>query len=183
MDPFVGQLAVFPYNFAPINWLPCAGQIVAINQYTVLFSLIGNKFGGNGTTNFGLPDLRGRVPLGVGASTTGTNYLIGQKGGMDAVTLAASQVPVHNHSMRASNQDATTLSPAGAAIAQGPSEGGHGSGTRPNYFTTTTGTRIPLPAAACAPAGGGGGQPHNNLQPYLAMTWCIAVSGVFPPRT
>jgi microcystin-dependent protein len=182
MDPFIGQLGLFPYSFVPLNWMQCAGQLLNVGQYSALFGLLGTRYGGNGTTTFGLPDLRGRTPLGAGACTTGTKYLLGQKGGVDTVALVSNQVPPHNHSLPASTQDGTTLNPTGAVIAQGPSEGGHGTGVRPYYYTAPGGARIPLPAATCSPAGGGGGQGHNNLQPYLAMAWCIAVNGIFPSR-
>ena len=182
MDPFVGQLALFPYNFAPLNWAQCAGQIIPISQNTALFSLLGTRFGGNGTSTFGLPDLRGRVPLGAGTGASGANYALGQIGGMESVQLNASHVPGHDHAFPASTVIATQQDPQNAVIAQGPNQGGRGEDLYPNYYTAEAGTRIPLPAAICSFAGGGDGHAHNNLQPFLSLTWCIALYGVFPSR-
>jgi|SRR5271166_5641828 len=178
MQPFVGQITLFPYNFAPSGWAFCAGQLLPINQYTALFSLLGTQFGGDGRSNFGLPDLRGRAPIGQGQGPGLSPYVIGQMQGAEQVTLTRATVPSHSHGLPAFAVPATTNSPNGALPAEG-----HGGGR--GGFTVNTYT-APGAVAGLAPgqvtAASGGGAPHNNLQPYLTLNWCIALQGIFPPR-
>jgi len=178
MEPFVGQITLFPFNFAPRGWAFCAGQLISISQNTALFSLLGTYYGGDGKSNFALPDLRGRVPVGQGQGPGLSGYNIGEVQGVETVTLLAAQSPSHSHPFQAVAVQATTNAPNGALPAQG-----HGTG-RGAYAVNTYApltTAVPLASGQVVPAGNG--QPHNNLQPYLAMNWCIALQGIYPPRS
>lgn len=178
-EPFIGQLALYPYNFAPRGWAQCAGQLLAISSNTALFSLLGTQFGGNGTTTFGLPDLRGRAPQGMGQGPGLTPYAIGEQGGEAGVTLTASETPIHTHSFPAIAAASTTNVPTGAQVAQVATAGGRGP-TPFNAYAAPSAT-VPL-AAAQLTTMQGGNQPHNNMQPSLVLTWCIATQGIYPPR-
>lgn len=165
-EPFIGQLLCVGFNFAPSGWALCNGQLISISQNTALFSLLGTQFGGNGQTTFGLPDLRGRIPLGQGQGPGLSNYDIGQMGGSESVTLTTAQLPAHNHSVSANSGDANNGSPANTF----PSGGGA-------YNTATNKAMNPAMTGQA-----GGSQPHGNLQPYLALNWIIALEGIFPSR-
>ena len=178
MEPFVGQITLFPFFFAPRGWALCEGQLLPISQNAALFSLLGINYGGNGTSNFALPDLRGRVPIGQGQAPGGSDYVIGSMQGEEAVTLLASQAPSHSHPFQAVAAQATTNAPNGALPAEGH---GSGRGAFPVNIYAPPQTRVPLASGQVAPAGGG--QPHNNLQPYLTLNWCIALQGIYPPRS
>jgi microcystin-dependent protein len=177
MEPFVGQITVFPFNFAPVGWALCEGQLMPISQNTALFSLLGTFYGGDGRTTFALPDLRGRVPVGQGQGPGLSFYDIGEMEGGEAVTLLATQNPPHSHPFPAVAAQATTNAPNGALPAEGH---GSGRGAFPVNIYAALQTAVPLASGQVASAGGG--QPHNNLQPYLSLNWCIALQGVFPPR-
>ncbi len=180
MNPFVGQISLFPFNFAPVGWAMCEGQLLPISQYTAVFSLLGTYYGGNGISNFALPDLRGRAPIGQGQGPGLSLYSVGSQQGVETVTLSSSQSPAHSHPFPAFAVAATTNAPAGALPAEGHGTGRGGAAVN---------TYAPLQAAtattlAQGQAGiSGGGQPHNNLQPCLALNWCIALQGVYPPRS
>ena len=179
MQPFLGQITLFPYNFAPNGWALCEGQLLPISQYTALFSLLGTQFGGDGRTNFALPDLRGRAAIGQGQGPGLSPYAIGETQGAEQVTLTTATVPAHSHAFPAFASSATTNAPNGALPAEG-----HGSGRGGGFAVNTysaSGTAVSLAAGQVAPAAGGG-QPHSNLQPYLTLNWCIALQGVFPAR-
>ncbi len=178
MPAFLGQLALFPFNFAPVGWAMCQGQLLPISQNTALFSLLGTYYGGNGTTTFQLPDLQGRVALGQGAAPGLQPYTLGEIGGMQAVTLTTAQMPAHTHALEAYASLATTPTATGARLAEGNGGGGRGGFTVNSY--ATGGTATTLAPAQIAQAGGG--LPHNTLQPYLALTWCIALQGIYPSR-
>ena len=178
MEPFVGQITLFPFFFAPRGWAFCQGQLLPISQNTALFSLLGTYYGGNGVSTFGLPDLRGRVPIGQGQALGGSDYVIGNAQGVEAVTLLASHSPPHSHPFPAIAAQATTNAPSGAWPAEGH---GSGRGAFPVNIYAPPQTRVPLASGQVAPAGGG--QPHNNLQPFLALNWCIALQGIYPPRS
>jgi len=178
MEPFLGQITLFPFNFAPKGWAFCQGQLMPIQQNTALFSLLGTFYGGNGTTTFGLPDLRGRVPVSQGQAPGLSNYAIGSFQGAETVTLLASQVPPHSHPFPAFAVQATTNAPNGALPAEGHSTG-RGAPAVNTYAPLTT--AVPLASGQVALAGNG--QPHNNLQPYLTLNWCIALQGIFPSRS
>jgi microcystin-dependent protein len=180
-NPFVGQITVYPYNFAPNGWAACEGQLLPISQFTALFSLLGTAFGGNGTSNFALPDLRGRVPLGIGQLPGGNDYLMGEIDGVESVTLiATADMASHNHSLTATTVQGTVNNPSGAFLAAPFVGGGRGGGgsTGDPYNLGTPNT--PLVAASLAISGGG--LPHNNIQPSLVLMPCIALRGVFPAR-
>jgi microcystin-dependent protein len=178
MEPFVGQITLFPFNFAPIRWALCQGQLMPITQNTALFSLLGTFYGGDGKTTFALPDLRGRVPVGQGQGPGLSFYDIGSVQGGEAVTLLASQIPSHSHPFPAVAAQATTNAPNGALPAQG-----HGSGRGAFPVNTYAALQTAVPLASGQVALAGGGQAHNNLQPYLTLNWCIALQGIFPPRS
>jgi microcystin-dependent protein len=171
MDPFVAEIRVFGFNFAPKGWAQCDGQLLPISQNTALFSLLGTMYGGDGKSTFALPDLRGRAAMFHGQGPGLSLYDQGQTGGTETVTLLESEIPVHQHSLRAAPDPADVAVPnANAALA--PSDGGkaYDSGT----------PDVQLASAAIAPVGGA--QPHNNLMPSMTFTFCIALQGVFPPR-
>jgi microcystin-dependent protein len=170
MDPFVAEIRIFPFSFAPKGWALCNGQILPLAQNTALFSLLGTTYGGNGLNTFGLPDLQGSAPMHAGDGPGLSPRDLGQTGGSEIVTLLPSEIPSHSHGLRASAQDATTRIAAGQLPATGIGVGMYGA----------PGTVTPLSPVAVAQAGGG--QPHNNMQPYLTLNFCIALQGVFPPR-
>jgi microcystin-dependent protein len=178
MEPFVGQITLFPFNFAPVGWALCEGQLLPISQNTALFSLLGTYYGGNGVQNFALPDLRGRVPIGQGQAPGLSGYDIGSPQGVETVTLLASQSPPHSHPFPAVAAQATTNAPSGALPAEAH---GSGRGAFPVNIYAALQTAVPLAPGQVAPAGGG--QPHNNVQPYLTLNWCIALQGIYPSRS
>jgi len=168
-DQFVGEIRMFAGNFAPVGWATCDGQILPISQNTALFSLLGTNYGGNGTTNFGLPNLAGSVPINQGQGPGLTARVVGEIAGTAAVTLIPAETPAHTHQVLASSNDANTAGPAGAVPAAVE--------TPPLYRNDTNAT---MAANAVAPIGSG--LPHNNMQPYQAVTFIIALVGIFPPR-
>lgn len=178
MEPFVGQITVFPFNFAPVGWALCEGQLLPISQNTALFSLLGTFYGGDGKTTFALPDLRGRVPVGQGQGPGLSFYDIGEMEGGEAVTLLATQNPPHSHPFPAVAAQATANAPNGSLPAEGH---GSGRGAFPVNIYAALQTAVPLASGQVASAGGG--QPHNNLQPYLTLNWCIALQGIYPSRS
>jgi microcystin-dependent protein len=175
-EPFLGQIQSFGFNFAPFGWALCNGQILAISQNTALFSLLGTSYGGNGTSTFALPDLQGRVPVGMG-SNGGVQYFLGEMAGVETVQLLLNQMPSHNHSFGGTTSNANSVRPAaGASLAQVH----HSGGTTPDsYYAPNT---TPQPINITSLSTYGGGQPHTNVQPYLTINWCIALNGVFPAR-
>ena len=168
MDPFIGELRCFGFGFAPNGWALCAGQLMSISQNTALFSLLGTMYGGNGQTTFGLPDLQGRIPMGMGQGAGLSGRTQGELGGTESVTLIGQQIPAHNHSV-AGSSTAAGKSPEASV----PAFTAGGS----SYGTTTDLTMSPAMVG-----GGGGSQPHDNVQPYLVLNWCIATEGIYPSR-
>lgn len=164
-EPFIGEIRPFSFGYAPGGWATCDGQLLPINQNQALFALLGTMYGGNGQTNFALPDLRGRAAMHVAAA-----HPQGQSAGAEAVALTTAQVPVHNHAAMASAAPGTQPSPAGKFWAQDSSG---------NVIFSSAGN-VPLAAGAIAPEGAG--QPHANMQPYLTVSYCIALQGIFPSR-
>lgn len=172
-DPFVAEIRIFPFNFAPRGWAWCDGQLLPLSQNTALFSLLGTTYGGNGKSNFALPDLQGRTPMHPGQGPGLSLHDLGETGGSETVTLLESEIPMHAHALMASNEDGTQGSlTAGVTVAN--SVGGM------LYQTNVSSNLTPMNASALAPAGGDAA--HNNLQPYLTCYFCIALQGVFPPR-
>jgi microcystin-dependent protein len=174
MDPFLGEIRAFSFGFAPRDWADCNGQLMSISQNTALFSLLGTQYGGDGRTTFALPDLRARVAIGMGQGAGLSPYYIGQTGGEEAVTLTASQLPSHIHTVKVSNADATTSDPTAGYLAT-PAVN---SRINQLYSSSASGT-----AAADAIGPTGGSAPHNNLQPLLVVRYCIALQGIFPSRS
>jgi microcystin-dependent protein len=165
-EPFLSELRLFSFNFAPKGWALCNGQFLPINQNQALFSLLGTTYGGNGQTTFALPDLRGRVPIHVGSGFT-----LGQNGGQQAHTLTISELPQHMHFLQATTAAANNATPAGTMLL---------GATAPNDFYTGVAGLTALAAGTVSNVGGS--QPHMNMQPYLTLSWCIALQGIFPSQ-
>ena len=165
LDPFVGEIAMVGFNFAPTGWAQCNGQILPISQYTALFSLLGTMYGGDGVTNFALPNFQGRVPVHLGAGITQGNV-----GGETSHTLSAAEMPAHAHSLRADAGVGTSDSPANGLPAK------NGAGI-PQY---STGTGTTMNANAVTPSGSS--YPHNNMPPYTCVNFIISLQGVYPSR-
>lgn len=167
-EPFLGEIRIFAGNFAPTGWALCEGQLLAISQNDALFSLLGTIYGGDGRTTFGLPDLRGRVPIHMGSGPGLTPRNIGSNSGAEEVTLTQANLPVHRHPMRASSASATTRQPAGNVLAT--ALGGV-------YFPNADPTSMD-PANTT-----GGSTGHNNVMPSLVINFIIALHGIYPSRT
>lgn len=172
-DPYIAELMLFGGNFCPRGWTEASGQLLAISPNTALFSILGTTYGGDGRTTFGLPDLRGRVPLGQGSGPGLSSYQMGQRSGSEQVTLTAAEMPSHNHSVETSVPVGTLTDPA-AAEAQ--AQGG-------NVVLALANQSLGSINLRGTAANTGGSISHNNMQPFLAMRWCIATQGVFPPRS
>lgn len=170
-DPFVAEIRIFPFNFAPKGWAFCDGQLLPLSQNTALFSLLGTTYGGDGKSNFALPNMQGNAPMHPGQGPGLSLYDLGEMGGSETVTLLQSEIPAHAHLVGASAADGTTGAPNLQQVANGVGV---------NMYTATF-TATQLNDNALTPAGGD--QPHNNMQPYLTLSFCIALQGVFPPRT
>jgi microcystin-dependent protein len=170
---YLGELRLFPYGFAPKYWAYCAGQILSIQQNSALFSLLGTTYGGNGQSTFALPDLRGRTTIGTGTGNGGT-YAEGQASGFENVTLVQSDMPMHNHLWQGTSVQGDKTPPTtcyvAAARASGSPAGVYGPLSTPVVLAPTT---LGLT---------GGSQPHNNMQPYTVLAYCIATQGIFPSR-
>jgi len=166
-EPYIGQLLCVGFNFAPIGWAFCQGQLMSIAENNALFALLGTTYGGDGITTFGLPDLRGRIPAGFGQGPGLSNYTQGEIGGKESVTLTIAQMPQHNHGVSCSSADPQDTSPVNTVPAAGGS-----------YSPTANSKMNQL---MIRPAGND--QPHENRQPYLVLNWIIALEGIFPSRS
>jgi microcystin-dependent protein len=170
-EPFIGEIRMFGGNFAPASWAMCQGQLMAIAQNDALFTLIGTTYGGDGQETFGIPDLQGRVPIHAGQGPGITqNYVLGEKAGVEAVTLTTQQTPIHNHAFSVQSAFGTQNSPANNFMAA-PLTG--------KAYYATTGDKN-MANNILSPAGGS--QPHENLQPYLTISFIISLFGVFPTQ-
>jgi microcystin-dependent protein len=170
-DQFVAEIRIFPFNFAPTGWAFCDGQLLPLSQNTALFSLLGTTYGGNGTSNFALPNMQGNVPIQPGQGSGLSLYDLGQQSGVETITLNVSQIPIHNHTLMASGfQGDKTVPEPNASLAA--STGGAAYAAPQNL--------VPMAFQALPPLGNG--LPHNNMMPYLTLNYCIALQGIFPPR-
>lgn len=177
-NPFIGEIRLFAFSFAPRGWAFCDGRLVAISQNTALFSILGVNFGGNGTTTFGLPNLSGRTAIGVGNGPGLSPQVVGQTGGTSTVTLTTAQIPAHNHVLNAG-----TLSPPNPAqnVATPTNQSLLGLSAPNNIYVDGPGSpNTAFISSSISP--NGAGQPHENMQPYLAVNICIALQGIFPSR-
>jgi len=172
-DPFVAEIRIFPFNFAPKGWAFCDGQLLPLSQNTALFSLLGTTYGGDGKSNFALPNVEGSAVMHPGQGPGLSLHDLGETGGSDTVTLLESELPSHSHVLAASGGDGGDRSPANERFAVGV--GGVNMYAPPSNPLTQLATQTWTPA--------GGDQPHNNMQPYLTLNYCIALQGVYPPRT
>ena len=177
MSAYLGQIAIFGFNYAPVGWSFCQGQMMAIGQNPPLFEVIGNSFGGNGEVTFALPNLQG-VPVGAGQGPGLSDYALGQAGGEVTVVLTAPEMPSHNHPFNAANTQATNASPEGNQLARAWKALARTDSVVSFYSSDPGNARTAL--APNAVAANGSGQPHNNLQPYLTLNFCIATQGISP---
>lgn len=177
-EPFLGEIRTFPWPFAPRGWALCNGALLAIQQNAALFSLLGIQYGGNGTTTFGLPDLRGRGMVHQGTGSDGSNYVMGTLAGTETVTLTTQTMPMHNHIVIANGNAADKAKP----------DPGPYYLAKANLPNATAGEIYgafanPVALAPLSIATSGGGTPHANMQPFLVLNFCIATQGIFPPRS
>ena len=180
MEPFIGQIQMFGFNFAPRGWAFCDGQLLSIAQNTALFSLLGTTYGGDGRTTFALPDLRGRVPMHKGTGPGLSPRTIGQKGGLQNVTLNSTQIPAHDHVATSTANAVVTAGNSNDAINNfWADDAGTASGT---YHTGPANATMNVGAVQTTVANAGGGQSHSNEQPFLCVNFCIALTGIYPSR-
>lgn len=176
MDTFIGNIMMFGFNFAPQGWATCSGQLLGIAQNTALFSLLGTTYGGNGQTNFGLPDYRGRVPVGMGQGPGLSNIQQGQLSGTENKTLTTANMPAHTHmatvNVPVTTANATSEEPAGNIIASQVN----------NFFAAANTGNGSMGGTTATVATAGGSQPFSIMQPYLGINFCIALQGIFPSR-
>ena len=175
-DNFLAEIRIFPFNFAPLGWAFCNGQLLSISQNTALFSLVGTQYGGNGTTTFGLPNLQGQAAINQGQGAGLTFYNVGETAGVVNVTLISNQIAAHTHNVNCYNDVGLNPGPAGNVLASS------GADSRGNvlYSAATSGTTVNMNAAQIGTTGGS--QAHNNMSPYLALNYCIAMQGIYPAR-
>lgn len=167
-QPYVGEIRMFGGNFAPLGWMFCAGQLLPISEYETLFNLIGTTYGGDGQETFALPDLQGRIPVHMG-----NNFVIGETYGVESVTLTIQQIPTHNHAMLCNGQTSGGKSPNGSFLGRNASA---------DAYTTDTSTGlVPLYGGAIAPVGNS--QPHDNMAPFLCVSFIISLFGIFPSQS
>ncbi|HEY3343859.1 MAG TPA: tail fiber protein [Anaerolineaceae bacterium] len=173
MEPFVAEIRIFPFNFPPKGWAFCDGQLLMISQNAALFSLLGTTYGGDGKSNFSLPDMQGNVPMHPNQGAGLSLHVLGEVGGSETVTLLESEIPSHSHNLQAADDMGDYPIPnSSAALARATMD-------KP-FQDNPNNNLVAMAANAITPAGGG--QPHNNMQPYLTLSFCIALQGVYPPR-
>ena len=172
-QPYVGEIRMFAGNFAPVGWMFCQGQLLPISEEETLFNLIGTTYGGDGQSTFALPDLRGRVPLHMGNPPSGGSFVIGENGGVETVTLTQQQIPQHTHALQASNAVANAATPQSNLTGQAAAKLYH-------VLPPSTGPVFLNPQSVTST---GGSQPHQNMQPYLCVSFIISLFGIFPSQT
>lgn len=170
-DQFLGEIRILSFNFAPAGWAFCNGQILPLSQNTALFSLLGTMYGGDGKSNFALPNLQDRAPMHPGQGPGLSLHDLGEMGGSETVTLLESEIPSHTHSLNAASLNSQSTTPTNNSLGRGNPVRVFSAGT-PNTATGTNSIAV-----------SGGGQPHNNMMPYLTMNFCIALQGIFPARS
>jgi len=168
-EPFVGEIRIFAGNFAPAGWALCQGQLMPISQNDTLFTLIGTTYGGDGQETFGLPDLQGRAVIHQG-TLSGTTFQIGEKDGVESVTLSTQQIPIHNHAFMASTNNGSQPQPQGAVVSK----------TTIAFAYTSFDPGVAMAANSVQPVGGN--QPHENMQPFLVLNFILSLYGVFPTQ-
>jgi microcystin-dependent protein len=174
MDPFVAEIRIFPFNFAPKGWAFCDGQILPLSQNTALFSLLGTTYGGDGKSNFALPNMQGNAPMHPGQGPGLSLHDLGETGGSETVSLLESEIPSHSHALTAQSNPGNVKLPSSAVTFA------RSGGAAENTYAVP-GSFVNMADQTLAPQGGD--QPHNNMQPYLTLNFCIALQGVYPPRT
>ena len=173
-DPFVAEIRIFPFNFPPKGWALCNGQLMPISQNTALFALLGTYYGGDGKSTFALPDLRGSAAMHLGQGQGLSERSLGETGGSETITLSGSEAPAHSHALRASPDPADLTAP-GVTRSLAGSQGG-------NIYAPASPAPPLTSMSPQALTLAGGGLPHTNMQPYLTLSFCIALQGIFPPR-
>jgi len=171
-DPFVAEIRIFPFNFAPTGWAMCNGQLLPISQNTALFSLLGTFYGGDGKSTFALPDVQGSATVNQGQGQGLSEYFLGQQGGSETITLLVSEIPIHTHTMKAHGVDLAEINAPAPNRALATSKNATVYAPAANFVT--------MAPQALPPAGGS--FPHNNMMPSLVLNYCIALQGIFPPR-
>lgn len=169
-NPYIGEIRIFAGSFAPAGWAFCAGQLMPISENDALFTLIGTTYGGDGQETFGLPDLQGRIPIHQGTGPGGFNNVIGEKAGVESVTLSTNQIPQHNHPFLVSQDQGSGTQPTDDSLGSNPTVQLY----RPGVASQT------FDPSALTPTGGS--QPHENMQPYLVMNYIISLYGIFPTQ-
>ena len=177
-DQFLAEVRIFPFNFPPTGWAFCDGQLMPISQNTALFSLLGTTYGGDGKSTFALPDMQGNAPMQPGQGQGLSLRDLGEMSGVESITLLTSEIPFHSHTLNGSDSDATTGVPTGQLMAKGAWDNGTAGGVVGAYSSQASNTTMHPSALSLA----GGGLPHNNMQPYLTLSFCIALQGIFPQR-
>ena len=175
-DAYVGEIRCFGFNFAPVNWAQCLGQLVAISQNPALFSILGTSYGGNGTSNFALPNLQATVPMHWGNGVGLTPTVVGEVLGSPSVTVSTPELPIHNHAISIFH-----LTQGAGAKTATPTSNTYVGDSDPDGLYSTSAPNTALSPKAIGIAGSGG--PHENRQPYLALNFCICLAGIFPPRS
>ncbi len=170
-DQFVAEIRIFPFNFAPRGWAFCDGQLMPLSQNTALFSLLGTIYGGNGKSNFALPNLQGNAPMQPGQGPGLSLHDLGETSGTESVTLLTSEIPMHNHTVQGNNTLGDMPTPTAHTLAR-----------YANAYQTNTNSNLVIMAPQALPTAGGD-IPHTNMQPYLTLNFCIALQGIFPPRS
>jgi microcystin-dependent protein len=167
--PYIGEVRLVGFNFAPVGWALCNGSLIPISENSTLYNLIGTTYGGDGVNTFGIPNLQGRIPIHQGTLAGGGTYVIGQPGGVEAVTVGLTQFPIHNHALMASSNPGTGNNAANNVVGNGLKV----------YLNEAPATAM---NAAMVGSSGGGNQPHDNLQPYQVLNWIISLFGIYPAQ-
>ena len=175
-QPYVGEIRMFGGTFAPVGWMFCSGQTLPISEYETLFNLIGTTYGGDGTNTFQLPDLQGRVPVHMGQLQGGQNYVLAESGGVETVTLGLNQIPNHSHPAQCNGI-------AAQGTSNNPNNKYWGNGNQPTYYNQGAPPPSTTPLAAGAITPQGGSQPHDNMVPFLCVSFIISLFGIFPSPT